>query len=136
METIFTDINYLAILVALVVNQAIGAIWYNPSVLGTTWAKLSGIDFNSIDKSDATKSMIYSGLLALIMMFVLAILIQLLKPSTFIGGVGCALILWSVATLQMAINMIYESKPIKLFFINSAYPLISLSIAGGIFAVW
>ena len=37
------ELNFLAIVVAAIVPLLIGAIWYNPSVLGTAWMKASGM---------------------------------------------------------------------------------------------
>jgi len=37
------ELNYLAIVVSAVVPLLIGAIWYNPSVLGNAWMKASGM---------------------------------------------------------------------------------------------
>ena len=40
----FSDVNYLAVLVAALAYFALGAIWYIPPVMGTTWQKAGGIE--------------------------------------------------------------------------------------------
>lgn len=35
------DVNYLAVLVSAIASMVLGMIWYNPSVFGNTWMKLS-----------------------------------------------------------------------------------------------
>ena len=37
------ELNFLAIVVAAIVPLIVGAIWYNPKVLGTAWMKASGM---------------------------------------------------------------------------------------------
>ena len=37
------DVNYLAVLVAAIINMVIGSIWYSPSMgFGKSWMKYSG----------------------------------------------------------------------------------------------
>ena len=37
------ELNFVAIIVAAILPLIIGAIWYNPNVMGTAWMKASGM---------------------------------------------------------------------------------------------
>jgi hypothetical protein len=36
------DINWIAVIVAAVVNMVVGALWYSPQLFGKQWAKVLG----------------------------------------------------------------------------------------------
>ena len=40
----FADLNWLAILVAALAFFALGAVWYQPKVMGGRWMKAAGVD--------------------------------------------------------------------------------------------
>jgi hypothetical protein len=37
----FSDINYLAVLVAWIVHIAMGLIWFHPNLFGKEWSRLT-----------------------------------------------------------------------------------------------
>lgn len=64
------DINYIAILIASVLQFIVGAIWYTP-VFGKTWARIHGVD--SYSKEDRDRMMKGMGPLFAVQFFVTVI---------------------------------------------------------------
>jgi hypothetical protein len=44
MDIAWTGVNWLGVIVATVVNMALGFAWYSRQVFGTHWAKLAGVN--------------------------------------------------------------------------------------------
>lgn len=136
MEIQLNELNYLSIIVAVIANQIIGAIWYSPKVFGTAWAKLVGIKMNKIDKKDAQKGMLYSFILAIVFTFLLALILNVCKTHTVLDGVLLGIIIGLIHALAKATNDIYESRPFKHWLITAFYPIVSFAIMGSILGGW
>lgn len=129
------NINYLAVIVAAVVNMAVGAVWYSRSVFGTAWAQAIGKKIE--DMSGGGYGYAWAALGSLVTAFFLANLVGVFQETTFVGGLGCGFIVWLGFVLPtMGINALFEGKDKKLIAINAGYPLVGLALMGAILAVW
>ena len=45
------EVNYLAVLVAAIVNMVVGALWYSPLLFGKAWMKLTGFNKKQLKKA-------------------------------------------------------------------------------------
>ncbi|MBI2130778.1 DUF1761 domain-containing protein [Candidatus Woesearchaeota archaeon] len=134
------EINYLAVLVAAIVNMVIGALWYSPVLFGNLWAKLSGMDKKSTGKpkqKGMAKLYLAAFVSTLVMSFVLAHFIAYTESTTVSDGMQAGFWLWLgfIATVSIG-GVLWENKPMKLWFLNNAYNLFSLLVTGSILAVW
>lgn len=131
----FTSLNYLAILVAVIINQALGAMWYSV-LFGKTWMAEVGIKPEDISKKEAGKSMVLAILLAIVGYLVLALFIQAIGGDNWITGTLTGLGLGFFSLLLTGTNYAYEGKGIKLFLINVFYPILAYTIGGTIIGFW
>ncbi len=134
------DVNYLAVLIAAVVNMAIGAFWYSPAGFGKQWSALMGwTDPAKTDqmKKGAGKSYAWMFVASLITMFVLANVARLAGAATMMQGAVVGFWIWLgfVATTQIG-SILWDMKPAKLFAINTLYSLVTLVVNGALLAVW
>lgn len=135
------SINYLAVLISAIVQQALGAFWYSPSGFGKQWMALMGIDDVKAktmkDQGGMGQRYAMAFVGALIMMYALAWFIDAAGATTFMQGALTGFWLWLgfLATSMMG-SVLWENKPPKLYFINSGYYLVSLILNGGVLAVW
>jgi len=134
------DINYIAVFVATLVSFVLGFLWYSPSWFGTTWMKLSGIDMKkakAAQKKGMGKTMFIGFLSTLVMAYVLAWFIKMMSIGTAIGGMQTAFWIWLgfFAMPQLGI-VLWERKPVQLYYINTGHYLVTLLIMGAILAVW
>lgn len=134
------NINYLAILVAGIVNMVIGSLWYSPILFGKEWTKLMGwTDKKKLKEMQkkAGPSYAYGFLVTLVSLFVLAHFVAYVSATTFSEGMQLGFWVWLgfIATTQIG-ALLWEQKSHKLFLINTSYSLVSFLITGGILAVW
>ena len=126
----FFSINFLAVIIAIIANQVIGALWYSPVLFGKVWMKELGITPESISKKDASRSMFRAFLYSIINFVLLAYLIELMQTTCTFEGMMMGFFLGLFAIVQMGINATFENKSLKLYTINAAYPLLSYTIGG------
>ncbi len=132
------DINYAAVIVAAFAQMVLGFLWYGP-LFGKQWASLVNVDFGSMKpKPAAMAAMVIS---ALVMSFVLAHALAFASAYLHVSGIRAGLSAgfwnWLGFVAPVALGpVLYEGKPIRLWFINAGYYLVSLLIMGAILALW
>ncbi len=133
------SLNYWAILVAVVFNQALGAAWY--SALAKPWMAEVGLSTEDMEAMKGTPRQWYPYVLAVVSAVVftlgLALLVQGLGADSAGEGLGLGL-LAAVGFIftSNAINYAFEGRSLKLFLINGGYPLISYSAIGILLGAW
>lgn len=133
-------INYVAVIVTAIVSNIIGFIWYAPSVFGTKWMKLSGITRKDMKKQEKTRSrsMFWNAIATLVMAYVLSIFIkQLLNITTAFEGAQVGFWIWLgfIATVILG-DVLWQGKPVKLYYLNAAHWLVSMLVMGAIIGAW
>lgn len=135
------EINYLAVLVAVIANIILGWLWYGP-FFGRTWAGIIGMDVNQKPaRSEMTKSMVFMIISSFLMAWVLDH--ALIFGNKYLGtsGVGAGLMgaffNWLGFIVPVTLGpVLWEKKPWKLWFINAGYYLVALCIMGIILSLW
>lgn len=132
------NINYLAVLVAAIINMAVGYAWYGP-LFGKMWMKLTGRTKESMekDKKEMPKVMVSMFVGALVMSFVLAHFVIAGGAVEAVTGAMIGFWAWLgfVATTMLQ-DVLYEKKDKQLAAINLGYNLMVLLINGALLAVW
>jgi len=138
MEHLFDYINWIAVAVAALAYFVLGALWYSKILFAPKWIAYLKIDIND---PNAKKGMglMFGG--SLVMMFVsslaVAILAGRLELSGWMSGIKLgALIGICFCMTTIAINYLYEKKPLGLFLINGGYQLVGNIIAAIIICSW
>ena len=132
------QVNFVAVLVAVVANFFVGYLWYGP-LFGKVWAKEMGYDISVKPPAGImVRGMIFSLLGSFFLAFVFAHNIaawsfvpetKAMSPmSSLMSAVGFT---WLGFFLPVDLNTIaWEGKSWKLFFINTAYHFVVLLVAG------
>jgi len=131
------EVNYIAIIVAAVVSMVIGMVWYSPGVFGKDWMKMMGLKENDM-KGDMAKKSMAGGLVAeLITAYVLAHLVQFMGVVTTQEALQLGFWLWLGfrATSDISVHL-WGGKPLKMFYINSGYRLVSMLAMATILTMW
>jgi ABC-type multidrug transport system permease subunit len=135
------EINYLALVLAVVASMAAGFIYYSPYVLGKPWMKLMGWN-KDIKMSGAEMGRLYgtSALLAVITAFVLyhvmTMSIAYFGYDPLMTGLTTAFWMWLGFVMPVqATDVLFSKKPFKLFAINTGYQLVSLLVMGVVFGL-
>ena len=136
-SAIFSDINWIATLVAAIAYFALGAPWYS-FLFQKKWIEYTGV---SMTDPNAKKGMGTIMFGSFIMMFIcsvaIAILASRLQLSGWMSGLKLGLLTGIFfAFTSMAINMLYEKKAVGLYFINGGYQILGNIIAAVIICAW
>jgi len=131
-------VNYLAVLAAGVATMILGFLWYGP-LFGNMWKQLMNFSDKDMKKMKMTPkaSMIIGFITALIISCTLAHFFIYMAISNIADALTAAFLIWIgfVATVQIG-AVLWENKPWKLFFLNTAYNLVSLALMASILAAW
>jgi hypothetical protein len=139
------EVNWLAILVAGVASMVLGFLWYGP-LFGKMWATMMGWDkMNPADveakKKGASIGYVVSFIGSLVMAYVLSHVIAFSEsfgnPAGLSTGLMTGLWMWLgfVAPVTLG-SVLWDGKPLKLWFLNNGYNLLHLLILGAILASW
>ena len=137
------EINYLAIVIAVVANFLLGFVWYTP-LFGKAWAKEMGMDPTKKAPAGAlAKGMIIMVIGNFLMAYVFAHNIAVWNPLTWgqpasemspmATVFSAAIFTWLGFYVPQDLSSIaWENKSWKLFFINTGYHLLSLIVVAAI----
>ena len=131
-------INYLAVVAAVVINMAAGALWYSPLLFAKPWMAANGFTEESIKEGGgATKGYVVSVIVSIVVALAIASLAQAAGSDTAIKGLVLGLVagLGFVATTA-GVSYIFESRPLKLYLINAGYPVVSFTLMGLLIGAW
>jgi hypothetical protein len=128
-------LNYLAIVAAAVAGMVLGAIWYNPAVLGAKWMEAAGL--TAPPEGGMAKAYALGFIVALVVAFCLALIVDWVKGESWRCGVGIAIVCWlGFAITVRADNVIFGGRPIGLFWIDGGYDLLAYIVMGAIIGAW
>ena len=130
------DINYWAIVVAVVISMALGGVWYSNLLFAKAWLK--GIGKTEAELKDgAVKGYITAITAAAVTAFVLAHLVFYVGATTIIDGLQAGFWVWfGFFASTLAMHTAFERRSWNLFFIQAGYHLAQLLIIGAMLAVW
>jgi hypothetical protein len=136
-SAIFSDINWLAVLVGGIGYFMLGAIWYSV-LFKNAWIKASGINPNDPGmKSGVAQIMLTSLVLMIIASIGLGILITRIGSAGWMTGCKVGLLCGvCFSATAISISYLYEKKPMALHVINGLYNIAGCVVAGIIIAVW
>ncbi|MBP6921330.1 DUF1761 domain-containing protein [Candidatus Gracilibacteria bacterium] len=132
---IITNISWAADISATIVAVLIGVVWYNPSVFGKAW--MNGVNLKREDTQTvkARNNLFWTLPITFVIAANIAAFCKHLEytdPSrAFLIGYDLGLIV----CLFMAINYLYEQKPLTLYAINAGYTLVSMGAMGLVIGV-
>jgi hypothetical protein len=129
-------IYWLAILVAVIIKQALGAFWFSPALFGPAWCKLTGVSEADM-KAGLVKAPIPDVIGSVPMAFVLVHAVHYAGAQDWAHGAAVGFFNWlgfvAVATLG---SVTFEKRPLQLYLINNGFLLLALLLMGVVPAVW
>ena len=115
----FLAVNWLAVLVAAIVNMVVGFGKREEEIEGSPVVYLLGL------------------VMGLVTTYVLAVIIASAGVTTWWGGAVTGAVVWiAIGALTSANTILYEDRSVGLWLLFSSYQLVVLTIAGVLFAVW
>lgn len=128
------QINYMAVLVAALAYFVLAVIWYSPQVFGEELARHEIINRNRMPSS--VLSYIGEFIVALVMAFVLALVIEFARVDTALEGLKIAFWMWLgfVATTHFC-DVLWGRKSLTSYLINGGLILVGLLVMGALIPV-
>lgn len=131
------QVNYLAVLACTLAAMILGSLWYSPVLFGNGWMKAVGLKKEDINKSDSTKAMFISVILAFIGALILAAFILMTGTTRIFMGVHIGfLVAIGFISPVLLMNTLYEKRSMKAWLINTFYQLLVFMINGAILTAW
>ena len=135
------NLNLVPVIIAGVINMVIGALWYSPLVLGKLWMRSMHKTDEELKKGFSSTAMgltyVVNTIASLVFAYVLAHLIKFSMTNTFSQGVMIGFWVWLGFVVTTVIpGYMYESRPKMLYFLFIIYQLISITLMGGVLAIW
>jgi hypothetical protein len=134
---LFSQVNWLAVLVAALAYFFLGAIWYS-ALFRNAWIKATGANMNDPNARKGFASILIGSFITILITTIgLALIITKITSSGWMTGCKIGLIAgicFSAATICN--SYLYEKRPIALSAINSLYNIVGCVIAGIIIAIW
>jgi hypothetical protein len=129
--------NIWAVLVSVVVNMALGALWYSPILFGNIWMKLIEKKADDISRAEGNKAMSMAIIPAIVSAAGLALLTGISGAETIVD----ALVLGSLASIAFSgmslLNLVFfEDRKFGLTVINTGYSFVSFNIIAVILTLW
>ncbi|MBS4043070.1 MAG: DUF1761 domain-containing protein [Chitinophagaceae bacterium] len=134
---ILSNLNWLHVFVAALAYFALGAIWYS-FLFKNQWIQLSGV---KMDDPNAQKGVAGVMITSFVLMFVqtagIAILEHQFMTTNLMSGLKMgAFVGIAFASTAIAINYLYNMKPMMLYVIDCGYQILGCAIAGAIMGAW
>lgn len=130
-----SNVNYLAVLVAAVINMVVGALWYSKAMFAKPWMKLTGKKMEDMNGAASGYAIAMVG--ALVQAFVMANLVRDVGAATVGAGATLGFLLWLAFTgITSAVTNVFSGNSWKLWQINTGYFLVVLVVNGALLAVW
>jgi hypothetical protein len=128
------DINYLAVVIAAVVNMVVGAAWYSPALFGKEWSRLIGRRMEDMRKN-AGPGYAITTVGALVQSWIFAYLLGAMSITTAAEGASIGFLIWiAFVAVTQGVNTVFSGSRKKLWAINTGYFLVVLIINGAILA--
>jgi hypothetical protein len=132
--------HYLPILVASIASFIVGGIWYGP-LFGKPWRKMMGIPEGAMAMPGVQRSFAHTMalrfLVTIVITFVLSGLLTLFGVVSVSSALMLAFVLWlGFTATTMTSQVLFENKPLALYFINIGNELAGLLVAALVLAYW
>ena len=132
------SVNYLAVLVAAIVNMVIGAVWFMPAVFGSRWMRYTGLTSEGIAN---TPHMWASYLGALVGSVLVAYAVARIAAYAAAESVTDAsilmLLIWAgLVLVPLSDEALWERRPVGLFVLSGARWFVALAVITAIVALW
>lgn len=136
-SALFSDINWLAVLVGGLAYFMLGALWYS-ALFKNAWIKLSGVNMSDPNaKKGVGQIMMASFILMIVASIGMGILITRIGSAGWMTGLKIGLIAGiCFSATSISISYLYEKRPLGLHLINGLYNTVGCVLAGIIIAAW
>jgi hypothetical protein len=136
-EQVISNLNFPAIFVSALSSFVFGWLWYGP-LFGKKWMVLNGFNREEMRKQKWLPFPLILGInyfSTVLAAFSLAMFLGAESDAVFGIFAGLMIAIFWIATSRLN-DVLYERKPIGLFWINVGYNVVIYAIMGAIIGAW
>ena len=124
--------NWVAIIIAVVVNIVLGSLWFSPLLFQKPWTAMR-VDKAPMSGTASPLLYVITAVGALVSALTLDWIISLAHANTLLGGaiIGLYAGLGFVAPAILSDNL-FNERPFKLYLIVAGFPVVGLLVMGAI----
>lgn len=132
----FSNLNFLAVLVAAVSSFILGGLWYSPLLFGKPWMRANKFTDAELQQFSKARMFGWSFIFSLVMALNLAMFLA--GPNTNATWGMTAGVLTGFGWIAMAIAIIgvFENRSWSYIVINGGYMTVALTLMGLIIGAW
>jgi hypothetical protein len=131
-----TKINWAAVIVLVVVHQALGFLWYSPYLFGDVWMNAVGLLPEDLDPGNHAR-FAAAILASLALNITLAWLFTRLYVGWALSGMWIAFICWlGFFFLNSAMHSAFEGETLAAVLISDGKELVAFLISGAVLGAW
>ena len=126
---LFADVNWLAVLAALVAAFVLGGAWYSKALFGEAWMQDVGLTEEAIESANMART--FGGTIVLEAIAAIALSDFIGRNATWLEGLHTGLwigLLWIASAY--GITYLFEQRSLRLWLINAGYYVVLYSIMG------
>ena len=130
------SINWIALLVAVIAKQVIGALWHSPMVFGKVWSAETGVSDSEM-RATLPRALPIEIVGSLIAAFVLLHAVRYAQANSVLLGAAVGFLNWLgfVATSRLG-SVLFAKGSFRLYLIDAGYWLVGLVVMGAILGGW
>jgi len=130
-------INHLAVLVAVVLQFALGFLWYSV-LFEEAWLSAAGLDKATIEADPAgAEEWISNVISAVVSMYVLAWLFTKINVTSLVQGLLVGLLIgFAFVLLSTMVSGMFAKDPYGLAWITAGFTTVGLGIGGAVLGAW
>ena len=124
-------VTFWPIFAAAVANVIIGFIWFNPKVFGSSWMRMINTTPEQMEKGKKRMplTVFFAFLAGMLVAYVMSFFAIAWGVFDWIGAIELGFWLWVGFVAPVLISsVLWEMKPMKYYFINSFYWLVSFIV--------
>ena len=132
----FSDLNYLAIVVSAVTYFGLGSVWFGP-LFGKQWLKLVGLTVTEEDKKNALFMFSKTFVLDFFITLSTALTLRWTQSETIFDALRVSAVLGLGFVIAPFLgNYMYAKRSMTLFSIESFYHVVCITIVSIILTMW
>ena len=129
--------NIWAILVCIIINMVLGALWYSPLLFGNIWLKLVNKKAEDISKEESKKAMSFAFIPAVINSVLLALILGFINAQNLLDAIIIGSILSAGFVGMSSVNLIlFEDRKPGLALLNTGYAFAGFVVSAIILTLW
>ena len=128
---LFADVNWLAVLAALVAAFVLGGAWYSNALFGKAWMQDVGLTEEAVKNANMART--FGGTIILEAIAAIALSAFIGRDATWLEGLHTGLwigLLWIASAY--GITYLFEQRTLRIWLINAGYYVVLYSIMGTI----